>query len=68
MTERTRQAGKREQSAVELAVASLDGNPNPMDVNMEGLDPDPTSLDLPEPRPHRGGPHAADVRSPKSKS
>jgi hypothetical protein len=33
-------------SAVELAVAALDGNPSPLDMDMRALDPDPTSLDL----------------------
>jgi hypothetical protein len=34
---------------VELAVAALDGNPNPLDMDMSGIDPAPTSLDLPLP-------------------
>ena len=42
-------------TAVDLAVAALDGNPNPLDMDMNGIDPDPTSLDLPEVRPRRGG-------------
>ena len=33
-------------SAVELAVAALDGNPSPLDMDMRAIDPDPTSLDL----------------------
>jgi hypothetical protein len=34
-------------SDVDLAIAALDGNPNPLDVDMSAVDPDPTSLDLP---------------------
>ncbi len=37
---------KPDQSAVELAIAALDGSPNPLDMDMMGIDPDPTSLDL----------------------
>ena len=33
-------------SVVELAVAALDGNANPLDADMGGIDTDPTSLDL----------------------
>ena len=34
---------------VELAVAAVvDGNPNPLDEDMSGIDPDRTSLDLPD--------------------
>jgi len=33
-------------TAVELAVAALDGNPNPLDMDTRDIDPDPTSLDL----------------------
>ena len=46
---------KQLRTAVDLAVAAtLDGNPNPLDMDMNGIDPDPTSLDLPEVRPRRG--------------
>ncbi len=31
---------------VDLAVAALDGNPNPLDMDTTDIDPDPTSLDL----------------------
>ena len=31
---------------VELAVAALEGNPNPLDMDMRDIDPAPTSLDL----------------------
>ncbi len=37
-----------ENSAAEMAVGALDGNPNPLDVDMGGIDPHPASLDLPE--------------------
>jgi hypothetical protein len=37
---------KPEKSAVELAVAALEGNPNPLDMDMRDIDPAPTSLDL----------------------
>jgi len=33
-------------SVVDIAVAALDGNPNPLDMPMEGIDPSPTSLDM----------------------
>jgi len=33
-------------SAVALAVAALDGNPSPLDMDMRDIDPDPASLDL----------------------
>ena len=33
-------------TAVDLAVAALDGNPNPLDMDTRDIDPDPTSLDL----------------------
>ena len=46
---------KTMRTAVDLAVAALDGNPNPLDMDMNGIDPEPTSLDLPEVRPRRGG-------------
>jgi hypothetical protein len=35
-----------EESAVDLAVAALDGNEHPLDMDMRDIDPDPTSLDL----------------------
>jgi hypothetical protein len=35
-------------SAVALAVASLDGTPNPLDQDMSAVSLDRTSLDLPE--------------------
>ena len=52
---------KTMRTAVDLAVAALDGNPKPLDMDMKDIDPDPTSLDLPEERPRRGsGPTAVD--------
>ena len=33
-------------SDVELAIAALDGNANPLDMDMSDIDPDPTSLDI----------------------
>jgi hypothetical protein len=41
------QRKKPKESAVDLAIAALDGNPNPLDMDMSEVDPDPTSLDLP---------------------
>jgi hypothetical protein len=46
MMARNPQPKKPEESAVELAVAALDGNPSPLDMDMRAIDPDPTSLDL----------------------
>ncbi len=37
---------KPKKSAVELAIAALDGNANPLDMDLTSIDPDPTSLDL----------------------
>jgi len=37
---------KPEKSAVDMAIAAVEGNPNPLDTDMNGIDPDPTSLDL----------------------
>ena len=51
---RNQQPKKPEKSDVDLAVAALDGNPNPLNMDMRDIDPDPTSLDLPEVRPRRG--------------
>ena len=33
-------------TTVDLAVSALDGNPNPLDMDMRDINPDPTSLDL----------------------
>ena len=48
MAVRNPQPKEPDKSAVELAVAALDGNPNPVDMDMNGIDPAPTSLDLPQ--------------------
>ena len=61
MMARNPQPKKPEKSAVELAVAALEGSPNPLDMDMRDIDPAPTSLDLPLP----GKPanrHAAEPR------
>lgn len=39
---------KPKESVMDMAVAVLDGNPHPLDMEMEGIDPSPTSLDMPE--------------------
>ena len=45
---------------VDLAVAALDGNPSPLDMDTRNIDPDPTSLDLTLPgKPHNR--HAAET-------
>jgi hypothetical protein len=31
---------------VDLAIAALDGNPNPLDMDLRYIDPAPTSLDI----------------------
>ena len=49
MAVRNPQPKEPDKSAVELAVAALDGNPNPLDMDMSGITPAPTSLDLPLP-------------------
>lgn len=46
--EEIRNSKKRRESIVELVVAALDGTPNPLDMDISGIDPDRTSLDLPE--------------------
>jgi hypothetical protein len=37
---------KPEKSVVELAIAALDGNPNPLDTDMRDIGDSPTDLDL----------------------
>jgi hypothetical protein len=44
---RDRQPIKAEESAVEMAIAALDGQPNAMDMPMTEFDPSPGALDLP---------------------
>jgi len=36
-------------TAVELAIAALDGNPNPLDMDMSDIGESPTDLDLTPP-------------------
>ncbi len=40
------QPRNRLEPEVELAVGALEGNPNPLDLDLKGIDPVPTSLDL----------------------
>jgi hypothetical protein len=47
MSIRKAQRKRLKESAVDLAIAALDGNPNPLDADMSEVDPDPTGLDLP---------------------
>lgn len=46
MAFRKPQPKKPEETALDLAVAAVEGNPNPLDMDMKGIDPAPTSLDL----------------------
>jgi hypothetical protein len=48
MAAKNPQRRRREQSAVDLAIGILDGNPNPLDEDLSAVNPDPTNLDLPE--------------------
>jgi len=68
MMARNPQPKKPEESAVELAVAALDGNPSPLDMDMRAIDPDPTSLDLAlpgKPNDRRAAETGADWRQSK---
>jgi hypothetical protein len=47
MTKKNLMRKKPKRADAELAVAVLDGNPNPVDQDMSMVDPDPTCLDLP---------------------
>jgi hypothetical protein len=49
MMVRNRQRKMPTRCLVQLAIAALDGNPSPMEVEMGGIDPDPTSHDLGKP-------------------
>jgi hypothetical protein len=49
MVDETRSPKKPKKSAVELAIAALDGNPNPLDMDMKNIGDSPTDLDLPLP-------------------
>jgi hypothetical protein len=46
------QPRKPKESVVDLAIAAIEGNPNPLDMDLTGIDPAPTSLDLPEQKPY----------------
>jgi hypothetical protein len=46
MVDETRSPKKPKKSAVDLAIAALDGNPNPLDMDMKGIGESPTDLDL----------------------
>ncbi len=51
MAVRKAQPRKPEQSAVDLAIAAIEGRPNPLDdPEMAKVSPDRTSLDLPDER------------------
>jgi hypothetical protein len=57
---RNQQPKKPEKSDVDLAVAALDGNPNPLDMDMRDIGESPTDLDLtlpgkPDDRPDAAG-------------
>lgn len=41
-----RNSQKPEQSEVDLAIAALDGNPNPLDIDMRDIGESPSDLDL----------------------
>ena len=47
MAIRKAQPRKPNKSAVEMAVAAVEGNANPLDEDMSDVNPDRTSLDLP---------------------
>jgi len=53
-------AKEPKEPAVDLAVAALDGNPNPLDMDMRDIGESPTDLDLtlpgkPDDRPDAAG-------------
>jgi hypothetical protein len=48
MAIRKAQPKNPKESVVDLAIAAIEGNPNPLDMDLTGIDPAPTSLDLPE--------------------
>lgn len=47
MVANNQQRQKLKVSAVDLAIAALEGNPSPLDMNLEIVNSAPTSLDLP---------------------
>jgi hypothetical protein len=64
MMEETRSPKKPEKSAVEMAIAAVEDSPrpSPLDMDMSGIDPDPTSLDLALPGKPKNRPAAAGPR------
>jgi hypothetical protein len=48
MATRKHQPKEPKESAVDLAVAAVEGNANPLDEDMSAVSPDRTSLDLPD--------------------
>ena len=46
MTAGSPQPKKSMRTFVQMAIAAVEGNPSPLDMDMRGIDPDPTSLDL----------------------
>jgi hypothetical protein len=55
-------AKEPKESAVDLAVAAVEGNPNPLDMDMRDIDPAPMSLDLTLPGKPKNRPAAAGPR------
>ena len=53
MTVRNPEHTKLEQSVVEQAIAALDGNPSPLDMDTRDIGESPSDLDLLEGRPRR---------------
>jgi hypothetical protein len=49
MVVRNQRHKKAKEFPEDLAIAAIEGNPNPLDADMTGIDPAPTSLDLPLP-------------------
>ena len=48
MAIRRHQRKEPKESALVLAIAAVEGQPNAMDMDMAGIDPSPGALDLPE--------------------
>lgn len=48
MVVRNLQPKMPKESIVDVAIAALDGNPSPLDMDARDIDLDPTSLDMPE--------------------
>jgi hypothetical protein len=71
MVDETRSPKKPKKSAVDLAIAALDGNPNPLDMDMKNIGDSPTDLDLtlphkPDDRPDAAGPGHTGGRTKKA--